>query len=194
MSISSIGKGLSILICCDFIVAHEWMSFLTYWSVKKNLTDASVTVACRRGATADLFHWARKCSVPLIFHSLEDPNEIRQLCLRNPRAKLSEPLLIVRPSVVFVRDFEEAGFDVSRLQGSNFEVDGLVSDARSDNTTVCCDYAGGWGNFNTSRWINRSSIPFSTEDFSARVMAPNEKRLAALWESASRMYQSIIRG
>ena len=37
MKISSIGKGLSILICCDFTVPHDWMSFLTFWSVKKNL-------------------------------------------------------------------------------------------------------------------------------------------------------------
>ena len=194
MNISSIGKGLSILICCDFIVSHDWMSFLTFWSIRKNLPDATVSVVCKRRANADIFKWTRKCSVPIIFHTLDSVSDIKEFALRNPKSKVSEPVLLVKPSVVFVRDFEEAGFNPSVCDKNSFEIDGLIANVKSQNPTVCCDYSDGWGNFVTSTWINKSSIPFSVVDYSTGTMSANEKRLAALWESASKMYQSILRG
>lgn len=194
MSISYIGKGLSILICCDFIVSHDWMSFLTFWSIKKNLPDANISVICRRKANSDIFHWTRKCSIPLTFHTTESLSEIKELSLKNPKSKISEPVLLVKPNIVFLRDFDEAGFDSNIFKNHSFEIEGLVSDVKSENTTVCCDYSDGWGNFVTSTWINKSSIPFSSVDYSAVIMSLNEKRFAALWESASKMYQSILRG
>lgn len=194
MSISSVGKNLSILICCDFIVPHDWMSFLTFWSIKKNLPDACIGIACKRKANADIFHWARKCSVPIIFHTLDSFSDIKEFALRNPKSKMNEPMLLVTPSVVFLRDFEEAGFDPVCIEKCSFGIDGLVSDVKSQNPTVCCDYSDGWGNFVTSTWINKSSIPFSFADYSTGIMSSNEKRLAALWESASKMYQSLLRG
>lgn len=196
MSISFIGKGLSIVISCDFVVHHDWMSFLAFWSMKKNLPDAKMALACRRLAQADIFNWARKCSVPLIFHNYETKEEIKDLILKNKKSKLTEPLLMISPNMAFLRDFEEAGFDTQGFR-NNFDaekIDGLVSEAKSQNTTVCCDYSGGWGNFVTNEWINKQSIPLSGVNFSAGIMSPNERRLAALWESATNMYQSISRG
>ena len=151
-------------------------------------------MTCRRKAGADIFNWTRRCSIPLVLHTIDSLLEIKSFALKNPKSKITEPVLLVKPSVVFLRDFDEAGFNPNIFEKNSFDIDGLISNIKSQNPTVCCDYSDGWGNFVTSTWINKSSIPFSAVDYSAGIMSPNEKRLAALWESASKMYQSILRG
>lgn len=196
MSISFIGKGLSILVTCDFVIHHDWMSFLTFWSMKKNLPDATMSIVCRRSINSDIFGWARKCSVPLVFYNYHDVEGAKNYMLGNPRSKLLDPVLVVPPNLLFVRDFEEAGFDTKVFE-NNFDalkIDGFISDAKSQNTTVCCDYSKGWGNFVANEWINKESMPLIGVNFSAGIMSPNERRIAALWESATNMYQSLSRG
>jgi hypothetical protein len=196
MSISYIGGGLSIIISCEYVVHHDWMSFLSFWSIRKNLPDAKLTIACRRGVSSDIFSWTRRCSVPIIYHKLDSNQEIKDFLLSNPRSKVENPVLIVLPEFIFLRDFDEADFDTSVLEHKfdYKEIPNLVSNIKTQNPTVCCDYSDGWGNFVTSEWINKASIPLYGIDYSKQAMSVNEGRLARLWESATTIYQSISRG
>lgn len=196
MAISSIGNGLTIAINCDFVSHHEWMGFLQYVSILKHLPEAKVIITCRRRMIGmNIFNWCRRCNVHLLFHTSENISELHNFLKRNKALK-TECVLITEPNLVFLHDFEEVGFDkeiISKIKHIS-ETDGLVSEIKSENSTVCCDYSSGWGKFVTANWINKNSIPFSTINFACAGMSVNENRLAKVWNAARKLYPNLARG
>jgi len=195
--ISSLGNGLTIAINCDYLPHHDWMSFLTYWSIAKTLPDCKVLATCvRQKMNMDIFNWPRKCNVQFAYHKPMVDEELYNFIMTSPKFEKTKSLLFVKPEIIFVRDFEEANFPVEKIHDFKgiSEIDGLVSDSKSENSTVCCDYSNGWGKFVTSKWINKTSIPFSRIDFSCMGMTVNENRIAGIWKSASKIYPSLSRG
>jgi hypothetical protein len=197
MAISSFGNGLTIAICCDFVSHHDWMSFLTYWSIKRNLPEAEIIISSiRRDMDIDIFNWPRRCGSPLFYHRSMSENDLHYFLTTHPKNKIKQPVICVKPEVVFVRSFDEASFDPSIISGAKniSEVHDLISDVKSENHTVCCNYSDGWGNFVTSEWINKRTSPLLVGKYETAEMTVNEARLAKLWTSASKIYQSISRG
>ena len=196
MSVSSVGKGLTVAINCEILPHHEWMSFLLYWSCVKHLPEAKVTVACMRQLmNMNIYNWCRRTQVPLLFHKYDDVRDIHHF-VRTHRTTQTDCVVVANPCTVFLRDFEEADIDndiftrLIHVSGA----DGFVSDIKSENPTVCCDYSNGWGKFVTSNWINKKSIPFSSVNFADAGMTVNENRLARIWKSATKIYPSLTRG
>lgn len=196
MSVSDLGNGLTIVIDCDYLPHHDWMAFLTWWSISKNLPDAKIVVCCKRqDMSLDIFNWPIRCGVPFIYHK-KSHDDLNYFLLTHPKIKCTEPFLTVSPELVFIRDFEEADFDKTNFQ-KNCHYSDLVDfsvDCREENNTVCINYSTGWGNFNTQEWINKLKTPLlEGYSFKKSGMSCNEIRLAKLWESASRIYQSVSR-
>lgn len=193
------GDNLAILIKCDHYPHHDWMSFLCWYSISKNLPEAKVVVACSRGGgmNFDIFNWPRRCGVHFAYHN---PNlDTVKFALENEKFEIDTPLLALEPPTVCLRDFEEAQFDSSVLvQNEVFQakdVSGLVSETKAENPSVFTDYSDGWGKFVTSSWINKASTPLVTGlSFVKAPMSVNESRLGKLWDRASLMYQGVSRG
>jgi len=61
------GKGLNILIHCNYLPHHDWMTFAAWYSIIKNLPDAEVSIYCDRSKFVNMpiFSWAKK--IPTIF-------------------------------------------------------------------------------------------------------------------------------
>jgi hypothetical protein len=98
MEISSTGDNLNILIACDYLRHHNWMSFLCWYSLKKNLPDAKVYVASqRRIMEYNLFQWTRSCNVPLVLH--KETNDEGQVDFVFKKYNLSN-LLVVKPDQI----------------------------------------------------------------------------------------------
>jgi hypothetical protein len=195
--ISSLGNGLTVVIECDYTTHHDWMSFLTYWSLLKKLPEARVIVTCvRKHMNMDIFIWPRRCHIPCLFHKPMKKDELHNFVINHSQSNATKNILVVDPSVVFIRDFEEASFDPIILSNNTdaTKIEGFIDDVKNDNSVVCCHYSNGWGKFVTSQWINKSSVPLSSVNFASTDMSINERRLSEIWKSATKIYQNISRG
>jgi hypothetical protein len=69
MEITPTGRGLKIAINCDLKPGDDWMGFASWYSVKINLPDAAVVIACPKGHLEDhlvsMFFWAYRLHVPV---------------------------------------------------------------------------------------------------------------------------------
>jgi len=55
------GSGLSIVVECEYLKHHHWMTYASWYSLTKNLPDANVLIYCKRSReTEPLFQWAVK--------------------------------------------------------------------------------------------------------------------------------------
>ena len=200
MSISTVGNGLSIIISCDYTPHHDWMAFLCWYSMKKNLPDANIMVSCRRNISGcDILSWTRRCNLPLLFHKCQNAQDETEHILLNKKSKIALPVLHVPADFICLRDFDEGNFDRSSFDALKIifanDTPELVSDCKQENHTVFVDYKNGWGKFVTSSWINKFSTPLDTvSSYVKHGMTVNETRLGHLWESAARIYQSVSRG
>lgn len=59
------GNGLQIFINCNYLPHHDWMTFISWYSIKKNLPDADITIVCDKSkfATTPIFGWVNKANV-----------------------------------------------------------------------------------------------------------------------------------
>jgi hypothetical protein len=195
--ISSLGNGLTVVIDCDYTTHHEWMSFLTFWSLLKNLPEARVVVTCvRKGMNMEIFIWPRRCQIPILYHRPMTKEELHHFVITHTKSNATKNVIIIDPSIVFLRDFEEGCFDPNSLLDhiTTCGIEGLIDDVKTDNPVVCCDYSNGWGKFVTSQWINKSSVPLSSTNFASTDMSVNERRMSDIWKSATKIYQNISRG
>lgn len=191
MEITATGKNLDVMISCDYLKHHHWMSFLCYYSFKYNMPDAKIHVASpRKIMYFNLFDWARKCRVPLFLH--KDVNNLEQIDLYLKKFN-SENLLVVNPDTLCVRTFEEANYDPNALQKKiNIVDETLCTDCRSENQTLLASYQNGWGNFNLPLWINKQGFPLLPElKYSRSQMTSNEMRISKIWQSASKIFISL---
>lgn len=192
MEISSTGDGLNIVIGCNYQLSHNWMSYICWYSLTKNLPDAKVTIACNRNPMKNsLFVWTGKCKVPFILHKTTD--QIGQI----QASGASQPLLYLPPEAICVRDFDEAGFSPKALSEKKtyFLDDQLVCDCKEHKSCVFATYLNGWGRFVTPEWINKASSPFvQGVKFNQGQMTANEIRIGRLWNAATLLFQTVSRG
>lgn len=197
--ISSIGDNLNILISCNYTVHDNWMSFLCWYSLTKNLPQAKVMIACNRtmnNSNSELFGWTRKCNVRFELHKSTDQES--QIALVLQKKIVIAPLLVLRPDVVAIRDFEEIGFDTTVLDGKVLKVIDLPEiycEAMNEKPCVFVTYSNGWGNFATSSWIHKGGCPFTSENrYEHGNMTTNETRIGRLWNAVSPLFQTVSRG
>lgn len=193
MKISSTGDGLNILIACDYLPHHDWMSFFCWYSLTKNLPDAKVTVAShRRLMEFEIYSWTRRCKVPFILHKeTDEAGQIEVALLQNTH----KPLLVIPPEVVCVRDFDEAGFSPESLSEVRLLDYELSCDCKEDRSCAFATYQNGWGKFVTPSWINKTSCPFlSGVKYNQGMLSANEVRIGRLWSMATPLFQTVSRG
>jgi hypothetical protein len=197
MNISSTGENLNILISCDYSVANNWMAFLCWYSLTKNLPDAKVAIACNRTMMSNgLFTWVKKCNIPFELHKCMDFQAQIDLVLQ--KEIFTAPLLVLKPDTVVIRDFEESGFDANSLQDKialASDYPDLCCEAKEDKPCVFATYSNGWGKFVTSSWIHKISCPFTSENrYVDGNMTANEMRIGRLWSAVTPLFQTVSRG
>ena len=92
----------SIAIVCECIPCHDWMSFVSWYSLRKRLPDCPVEIETR--ITHQIFAWAPRVGVRIV--------------------RKSEASLRIPPTVVAVRDFEgDASISSSKSKDQTYFVD-----------------------------------------------------------------------
>lgn len=190
MEISPTGDGLNILIACDYVPHHDWMSFLCWYSLSKNIPDAKVTVIShRRLMKYRLFEWSRKCGIRLLLHH-PDINQEEYALTRG----VEKPLLVLEPHTIAVRDLEQGNFPLSQLKDVSWGKD-FSCDVKGDGENAFITYIDGWGKFVTSSWINRLGNPLTGDQrYGYGNLNANEFRLGRLWSAAAPLFQTVSRG
>jgi hypothetical protein len=175
--ISSTGDGLTILIACDQLDHHDWMSFVSWYSIYKNLPDAKVIIACKRGQCNYQFGgWTRRCNVEFFQHPDDtDPHE----SAINKKIIFSQDVVQVISPDVMVLD---------RYIGEK-----IVSSKSSELATFV-SYLEGCGGFVLSEWIDKSEVPFGerAKRFIQKKITVNESRIIKLWERAYKAYTATM--
>lgn len=193
MQINSTGDGLNILIICDYVSHHNWMSYFCWYSINKNLPDAKVFVMCNRNLMQyeDLFAWTKKCNIPLKFCKSADLDTNINLAMQS---FVSKPVLVVNPDSVCVRDFDEANINQECFKEINKLDDKFACDCKEERPCCFVTYSKGWGNFNTLSWINKTKVPFfSGIHFNKGILTSNEIRIGQLWNAATPLFRAVIR-
>lgn len=194
------GKGLTVVITCDYCPHHSWMSFASWYSFYKMLPDAQTIIFCNRTKIdGQMFDWARTLRVPFRIHSPKTKKEQVELAAQ----EFKTPLLVVDPEVMIVREFRE---DVENIKFGCSDKLWFIKDLAAEPTILdwCVDvrdeklatfisYSEGWGNFVVSRWINKSSSPFRHR-FGKVDMTSNERRVEKLWQKLAGLSNIVSRG
>lgn len=189
------GDGLNIVIACDYVPHHNWMAFICWYSISKNLPDAKVSIFChRRIMKFDLFDWSRKCKIPFVLHSPSDTQGQLEII----KQSANKPVLVVYPESVCIRDFDEAQFDFDIFLQKEIYIsdNNLCCDCKEENnSSVFVTYNHGWGKFVTSNWINKMTSPFIFGvKYNKGEVTSSEVRIGKLWNSATTLFQTISRG
>lgn len=168
LDVSTTGNGLNIIIKCEYIPHHDWMTFASWYSIYKNLPDAEVKLVCHRiPSTHQLFHWPDKCSVKHIFWggTIED-------------YPVPENSLVITPEVMAV-----SHYDVNKL--------GPI-DVKSEENFTFVSYFNGCGKFVMNEWINKTYNPFGVTDrLFTDDISLNEYRVLKMWEKAKTLHTVV---
>ena len=189
--VNSLGKNLNVAILCDYSSHHGWMSFLLWYSISKNLPEAKVFIFCSRNIDIyDFYQWPKLCKIPFYYFSKNlNKNEIN-VFIQN---KIKNPILILDPDYVCVRDFEESNlvdyFNEDKIYEQNDEI---CCSCKENKFLPFVSYKDGWGKFITSKWINKLDCPFRFGlKFDLNNGYFNESKISKMWNSASSLFQKI---
>lgn len=185
MVISDTGKNLSICIGCDYSPHFNWMTFLCWYSIQKNIPDAKVYISCfRKNFSYEYFNWTKRCKIPFSMTSNEDWEK---------RIKNSdEKTLYISGNNVCVSDLFEFNSinDVFMNKKIANGDDFFSGDCKEDKNYLFVTYKNGWGSFVLSNWINKNGSPFfEKSNFKYGSMTINEMRINKLWVSAASLFK-----
>lgn len=156
-------KDLAIIIMCDVIEGHDWMSFASWYSIQKNVSDCSVYLRLSGSNSKQLFGWARRCGIKTYR---------KQFQINNPIIKT------ISPSVMAVRPFDG---------------DFNIVSSKTDIISTFVDYKFGCGNFVLDKWINKLDCPFekALKRFSTFDLNINELAILNIWEQSYVAYRAL---
>jgi len=179
MSITDTGKGLNILIICEYVSHHDWMTFASWYSIYKNLPDAVVKIACARTGNLQksIFNWVAKCNVQFVQYSIKNVSN-KELASDLGFYSVNQDFISITPEVMAVSYYNELGL-------------GPIT-AKSDSNSTFVNYSEGCGKFVLSEWINTWKNPFgSTDKLYSDKLLLNEYRILKCWEKCQLTYSVI---
>lgn len=160
--ISSLGKGLNILIKAKYTKRHDWQAFASWYSIFKNLPDAKVKVCCELPADPEyqLFNWPARCKVDFSFHYKKDDHYLE-----------------INPNIMAVYQYDENNL-------------GPI-DAKINEQCTFVDYSKGCGLFTLEKFKDYCPFELAMKLFS-NDMSLNEYRILKIWDKANKTYISTV--
>ena len=160
---SHFGKNLNFSITSKSTPLHDWLSFVCWYSISKNLPQSKVCITTKKEINNfNLFSWAYKLKVKVNYKNEKEEND---------------NIIKIHPYTAAVRI--NNGF-LGPTEAKDGEYSSLVS------------YERGFGKFNYKDWENNNNSPVKyISMFNALDMNINEKELLDLWSKASKIYLSI---
>lgn len=171
--ISNTGENLVIIINCEYLPHHSWMTFASWYSISKNLPDAKCIILCKRGFyKINLFTWANVCKVPV--YQIKDENiDYNKIGIKDNINKIS-----INCNCMAINTWNE-------------DLLGPLT-VKSDNFCTFVDYFDQCGKFNGNEWVGRIEHPFNNvESFYDDDLFLNEYKVFKMWNKCKNIYNLI---
>lgn len=191
MLIDIFGYGLNILLLCEPLPAHAWMSFASWESFRQQVPDATVTLATRRptsGQHHGIFPWAYRLGVRSFFYT--EDQDPAQIALR--RDYLKTPMLVLPPGTMAMEPLSHSVLDRVNCGGVQDGAD-LVVGLKDLTPAPLIQLGEGCGGFVTEEWIDKCGHPFGRTGVYQRSndLTVNERRVLLLWNRLCPIYDSV---
>lgn len=178
-SISLSGKGLGVIVLCEQLPCHHWMSFSAWYSITKNLPDATVVLGCKRGdVKMNLFSWVYPCRAKLFYYSGDFPTDCLPEKIHGLFPESCLQAMTIEAPTAAIRGYKENPGPVN---------------IASDEDATFVSYSNGWPGFNMERWINKVESPFlrAKSRFRSADCNVNELKLLELWEQMYTVFSAF---
>jgi hypothetical protein len=102
------GKNLSVIIATK--ADQNWQAFATWYSLSKNLPDASVRIICARNNSTPFqyFQWAKRLSIPVTHYTPLDPANSTASRLEILRRLPDIRILVIDSTVMAIDTLDES--------------------------------------------------------------------------------------
>ena len=178
MQISETGNGLNITIAAQNSPFDDWGAFAAWYSIFKNLPDASVEIFCfEQNFTNQYFNWPRRCGVDFSYKSVLEITtpDFKNALLLNGLVRLAANHIVIMPGVMAIDVFREKSL-------------GPIP-AKNEERTTFATYLEGCAKFVLSDWIHIQKNPFPfVERLYSDSMTVNEMRILKLWNKCGTTY------
>ncbi len=189
--VSSTGQNLDILINAQ--VSTDWQTFATWFSVKKNLPEAKITLACmRNGETPfQLFQWAKRLNQKvLMYNRLQPgPNHLETMpALIEATGLMEKKVLVLEPYTMAICPLNTELLEQIN-PGGPCSYDGYWKEAKDTKELwPLIGYTKGVG-----KWLHKSKgCPFSSAGgLASDEMTVNEHRIIDLWKRMTTLFSSV---
>jgi len=173
--VDELGLGITVVAEADYTFLDEWQAFACWFSVKRNMPDASFCVELskgRRRGDKQLYQWARRAGATVVSRHQDRVPTIRVPCHS----------ALIRP------------YEPEMVEGMRGCVRPLVKEARSEGWYYWVD-ASECGLFRRSEWLDRADCPLYMADrFATPDLTVSEEKVLRLWGQASSLFVAISRG
>lgn len=214
--IGNLGQCLSVLIITE--VGRDWETFATWYSIKKNLPESTISVACLRNSETpfQMYQWTKRLNIAVRYQNQFDPGDHEANwidCLE--KSCLNKEVLVVAPLVMVISPPEPKDIEMLNNQNSIFGTNawflrepnprkmfnehffGKKPNVSSDFCIECTSSKQlSWivsCKKGCGKWIdNRKGCPFSNASgLATNEMTINESRIIDLWRRMCSLYSAV---
>ncbi len=211
------GKGLNVLITT--VSGQDWQTFATWYSIWKNLPDATVAISCERRhiTTVEVFPWTKRLKIPILHYNAPSEDELQNrmegVWQAEKRKLTGSACLVVKPLMMtFDEPLEISDQPGIHMSGdswllSNHTITKTMDDyylegklpnegfplhieaKDSDEPAFLVSYKKGCG-----KWLNTSvGCPFSSAaGLVSTEMTMNEHRIIEMWKKMVPLYNAVM--
>lgn len=191
---TSTGNNLHVVISCEYTFLHDWMSFVTWYSICKSLPDASVEIFFyKKNINSDLFKWTKKVNLKYSFVKEEDIFS---------EFLFDKFVLIVNPCLVFVGELNLNNFKENcsfkggmfvREKSDIFKENNIAIDVKTNEVGGIINYEAGWGKFHLDKWREKFCPLNFSNNMITSSMTLNETKVMKLWQKVTPLYLNLAR-
>lgn len=122
--ISNLGNGLSVLIITE--TGKDWQTFATWYSINKNLPEATVVIDCLRNEETpfQFYQWTKRINIPTFHHKPFTSDDLVANwldCINKCKSKLGNQILVTSPLVVTTSPLDEETTKTMNSKDSCFD-------------------------------------------------------------------------
>lgn len=162
---NNFGEGLVVFISCKPTLTDNWLSFASWYSVKKFLPDAQIYLVGESQEQERMsFGWVYRSKLPFVRSGIAEAEKLIQ-----------GEKVVIKAGTIAVREY----------------LSGQVIPAKSLDTATFVDASQECGSLVISQW-NRPYPPFrKATKFITETATPNERKVLSLWEESINLYLAL---
>lgn len=201
MDFTTTGNNLNVLICSEYNLHNDWMSFFSWYTLHTFLPEATIAISCTRNkeSTQSLYNWPVRCKTKCFTHKNKGFAESIQTALKN--GLISTPLIVI-PCNIFA--IKELSYDcIESLQstttGTNTDNSIWYFKNKHNQEKASIINFNSFANYSELKnfdlatwWEKKKSHPFGLYwKYAHNQMSHTEASILNLWKKVKPLYENF---